>query len=78
MMPLSPKDWSPELERELRDGAMTIKFHEKMHNISHYNDDNGHGLTACGLRVGPWDTTWAGQFDCLTCISAARKERGGS
>jgi hypothetical protein len=67
----NPKDWSPALEAELRESMMTVK-RAKMHDVKYYDDDTGHGLTACGLRVGPWDVTWSGQFTCIRCIRAAR------
>lgn len=73
-----PKDWSP---KEF-DSMMTLEPVEKagkkagkVHDVKYYNDDNGHGLTACGLRVYPWTVTHAGLFTCKKCQKVWRKDR---
>jgi len=52
------------------ESLMTLQVDEKVHDVKVYNDDNGHGLTWCGIRVYPWSVTKAGSFSCKTCKKA--------
>lgn len=69
-----PKEWSP---KEF-DSLMTLGDGNKagkVHDVKYYNDDNGRGLTACGLKVYPFTVTCSGLFTCKKCQKSWRKDR---
>jgi hypothetical protein len=55
------------------ESMMTLQVRKKIHDVRYYNDDNGHGLTACGVRVYPWSVTKAGPVTCKKCVKGEKK-----
>lgn len=58
----------------MMESLMTLQLSEKIHDVRYYNDDNGHGLTACGIRVYPWSVTKCGKVTCKRC-TRPKKEK---
>lgn len=50
------------------ESMMVVTLEGAAHDVRYYNDDTGHGETACGKMVGPWDVTICGEFDCKPCM----------
>lgn len=58
----------------MRESLMTLKAGSRTHHVKYYNDDNGHGLTSCGIRVYPSSVTKAGKVSCKTCNKSMAKD----
>lgn len=44
----------------------------KVHDVKVYNDDNGRGVTSCGLWLHPWSVTKSGLVTCRKCMKARK------
>lgn len=62
-------------EDKLGTDIAIVKWADGTHEIYHYNDDIGVGLTRCGSVIGPGDVELEGSVTCIKCRRAMVKEK---
>lgn len=52
----------------MSDPDIAIHWEDGRHEVLHYDDDTGYGLTGCRKTIGPWDVFLDGPVDCPDCL----------